>query len=643
MTKKEISSIYKEMDEITHILARPGMYVGSTKDETNEVFIYDDDTGKISLTELTYVPAMLKIFDEILSNSCDEYRRNTNMGLNRIDVTIYKEGKIIVRDNGGIPIVIHSKENKCYIPEFVFGRLRTSSNYNDDDNRIVVGTNGVGSALANVFSKTFTIDSADGKKSFHRTWSNNMKTLNDDLEVKKCKDHFTQTTMVPDFSRFDIIYDSFTDDFIRIVEKRCIDAAAANFGLKICFKYYDNKTLVKSSDWKFKKFEEYIELYSDYICMDDCISFKDTEKQCWVYPGDTCINVGFVDGALCSKGTHINAIRLSINKTIQDVLSKKKIDVTYNNISNKYSLFCVLDVVNPSYNSQTKEELTTPVNMFSRAEGYTFKLPDEFLKKAAKSEIVELVLDWYKKKQDADDEKALRKINRESKNKLLRSDKFIDCNSKKADERQLWIYEGDSAASGFRTSRDPSTQAAYLMRGVPLNTDGMSAVRIMQNEVFNDIVKIIGLQWGEYNNKADLKFGKIVIATDMDYDGHKIAGLLLLFFNHFPELFEQNMICRVMSPLIICTKQSGKTTQTAEFYNMNEFESQSSKYKGWTLKYIKGLGGLSKGPNGEYTKMMMSPRFKYFTKDSFADNTLKTWFAKGIAQTRKDMLKENVE
>ena len=152
MAKKKIEEIYKEMDELTHILERPGMWVGSVKEEQKQMFLYDTEAKVMELKEVTYIPAMLKVIDEVISNSCDEYRRTTNMGLNKLNVTISSDGWIEVKDNGGIPIVMHSSAG-CYIPEFIFGRLRTSSNYNDDEDRNVIGTNGLGSVLSNIFSK----------------------------------------------------------------------------------------------------------------------------------------------------------------------------------------------------------------------------------------------------------------------------------------------------------------------------------------------------------------------------------------------------------------------------------------------------------------------------------------------------------
>ena len=162
---KTIEQKYQEMDEISHVLLRAGMYVGSTKDEEKDMFIYNDDREEMEMQTVTFVPAMLKVVDEVISNSCDEYRRATNMGLNKLKVTLSSDGWVEVEDNGGIPIVMHPTAG-CYVPEFIFGRLRTSSNYNDDEDRNVIGTNGVGSALANVFSKKFIIESADSTINF---------------------------------------------------------------------------------------------------------------------------------------------------------------------------------------------------------------------------------------------------------------------------------------------------------------------------------------------------------------------------------------------------------------------------------------------------------------------------------------------
>lgn len=636
---KSIEQKYQEMDEVTHILSRPGMYVGSTREEERDMFIYNSDKEQFELKTVSFVPAMLKVVDEVISNSCDEFRRKDNMGLTTLEVIINKsKGEITVKDNGGIPIVKH-KEAGIYIPEFIFGRLRTSSNYTDEgEARNCVGTNGVGSSLTNIFSKKFIIRCADGKNELYRSWSNNMKTLNNDLSVIKCSktNHFTETTMTLDLERFNVL--EISTDFIHIIRKRCIDAAAANPGLLVKFwtdveTFPDYKT---KDEWKFKSFLNYIELYNSYLNIEDKIEYKNALCQAYIFP-DSVVDCGFVNGAECSKGTHMRALRNDINNTILEFLTKKaKIkDLTTRGIDGRYSIFMNITVANPAYDSQTKECLTTAVDAFSKDENIKWESSKKFLNDICKSEIVELVKDWYSKKQEADNQKELRKLNKKAK-KLFRSDKFIECTSKKRDERELWIFEGDSAKSGFRINRNPQSQAGVVMKGVPKNCNNLTPVQIMKNEVFSDIVNILGLQWGEYNYKENLAYNKIIICSDMDYDGSKIAALLLVFFNHFPELFEQGLVCRSISPIIVARK--GKDEK--KYFSLEEYKKDEKNLKGFKIIYNKGLGGLD---NSLYKEMMQTPTLHYFNKDIMADSMLRKWFAKGIADERKDMLKDMVE
>ena len=570
MKQKTIEEKYKSMDEISHILKRSGMFVGSVKPELKTMFLYNSDSEIIELREVEYIPAMLKVVDEVISNSCDEFRRKDNLGLTEIWVTLSEDGWITIKDNGGIPVIKH-KISGLYIPEFIFGRLRTSSNYDDTEDRNVIGTNGYGVKLANIFSKTFIIDTCDKKHSFHRSWSDNMEVVNDDLKIEKTDKHYTQTKFLLDYKRFDN-QSCFNFDFIDIIEKRCIDAAAANLGLTVTFEY-KSKTDPKKSKWNFKKFDEYIDLYSNFVDIQEGITFTDNQKSVWIYPSGN-INIGFVNGAECSKGTHIKAVRNEINTKIIDFLEKKhKIELkSAVGVDNKYSMFIIIDVSNPAYNSQTKEELTNAPESFSKEYGY-INCPDKFLTSITKSEIINIVLDWYQQKSEAENLAQIRKLNKEAGKKLLRSDKFINCNSRKREEKCLYIAEGASAIAGFRVNRDPQTQASYEMRGVPKNVFGLSAVQIMKNQVFSDLINIIGLKWGEYNKAENLNFGKIIINSDMDPDGAHIAGLLLLFCNCFPELFEQKIVYRNISPIILAEK--GKDIK--EYYTLKAYKKDAGK------------------------------------------------------------------
>ena len=151
-------------------------------------------------------------------------------------------------------------------------------------------------------------------------------------------------------------------------------------------------------------------------------------------------------------------------------------------------------------------------------------------------------------------------------------------------------------------------------------------------ERLNKIVTVLGLRWGKEFDINDLNFGKIVISTDADTDGDKIAALLLLFFNSWPELFEKNIVCRNISPIVISRK--GKDCK--KFYTMEEFKEAEKKLKGYSHKYVKGLGGLS---DKESKEMYQDPKFLYFKKDEAADSMLRKWFNKLDSNVRKDMLK----
>lgn len=633
---KSIEEKYQELSEREHILERSGMWIGSTKEEESQMFLYNRDTAKMELRDITFIPGMLKLVDEIISNSCDEYRRKDNLGLNKIEVSIALNGTMLsVYDNGGIPVVKH-KTAGCYVPEFIFGRLRTSSNYDDSEDRNVVGTNGVGSSLSNVFSKSFIVETADKKNGITIKWKNNMGECVDHGTPKKTKEHFTRTTFELDFSKFDTQNKFYTKEFVEILHKRCIDAAIANPGITVIFNVYDSefKNISYSETWKFDKFDEYIDLYSSYAENDnftkELIYFGDSQKKVWVSPYSN-LNIGFVNGAECSKGTHIRAVRNEINQSINKYLLKKeKIDVNTRGIDSKYSIFMIIDVVNPAYNSQTKAELTTPVSKFKR-DNSQFEVPKKFLDEINKSEIINNVLDWYKQKSAAEDAKAIRQLNKQSGKGLKRPDKYIACSSKIKKNRQLWIFEGDSAKSGLRCGRNPEYQAGLIMRGVPPNVYDMNPVDIMKNEVFNDIVTVLGLKWGKEFNINDLNFGKIVISTDADVDGDKICALLLCFFNNWPELFENNIVCRNISPIIISRK--GKNCK--KFYSFEEFKEAEHSLNGYSHKYVKGLGGLS---NEESKEMYQQPKFLYFKKDELSDSMLKKWFNKSESNERKNFL-----
>lgn len=134
-----------------------------------------DDGLYFEYKDISFVPALYKIFDEVLVNAADNYQRDKNMDVLRVDID-EKEGSVKIMNNGqGIPVVIH-KEHKIYVPHLIFGELLTGSNYNDNEKRTVGGRNGFGAKLANIYSTKFMVECGDSKnrKLFKMTWSKNM-------------------------------------------------------------------------------------------------------------------------------------------------------------------------------------------------------------------------------------------------------------------------------------------------------------------------------------------------------------------------------------------------------------------------------------------------------------------------------------
>lgn len=635
--KADIQSRYKKLDEIDHVLARPGMYVGSIKNETRNFFLYDTENSEFRLTEIEYCPALLKLIDEVISNACDEYRRPTNMGLTRVEVQVDETGMFVCRDNGGIPVVMH-KEEQMYIPAMIFSQLRTSSNYDDSDARTGIGLNGLGAKLSAIFTKQFVVKTADRKKSFYESWSNNLRTPNNDQSIKKCSEHYTELAYWFDLEKFDGIKE-LSWDFIKVVEKRCIDAAAANIGLTVHFVHTNRSDLMRESTWHFNDFSEYISLYDDYVEMNDIISLKEKNYEIYFCPSGS-LQIGFVNGASCDKGTHIRCTQNAINEVVADYIkTKKKLsDITPKDVQGKYSVFCNFTVVNPSYDSQTKENLVTPESRFL-GDGETFKLelPKKFTDAILKSDVIAYVVDWFKQKTSADDLKELRKMSKTNEKRRLDPDKFVPC-ANRGLGCTLFLFEGLSAGSAFRVARsDARTQAAFCMRGVGLNCLDVKATKAMANAEINQIVQIVGLKFGERNDKNDLNFSRICICSDSDYDGYHITGLLMtMFATYFPELYDQGCIYRMLTPIMIASK--GK--ERIKFYTYKEYEEQKKKLNGYTITYYKGLGSQSI----EDYRAMLGPGMKMelIHKDENADMSIRRWFGKKSAQDRKNTLKDEI-
>ncbi|KAF7637347.1 DNA topoisomerase 2 [Meloidogyne graminicola] len=228
----DIEATYKKVSQLEHVLLRPDTYIGSVQYTQTSTWVYDSETDKLVFREISYVPGLYKIFDEILVNAADNKQRDPKM--NTIKVDIDKENNSIsVWNNGrGIPVVMHKVE-KMYVPEMIFGTLLTSSNYNDNEKKTTGGRNGYGAKLTNIFSKKFTVETSSSEygRKFKQTWVNSMKKQGEAVISDSTKDDYTKVVFQPDLRLFKM--EELDDDIIALMSRRAYDMAGTTRGVKI--------------------------------------------------------------------------------------------------------------------------------------------------------------------------------------------------------------------------------------------------------------------------------------------------------------------------------------------------------------------------------------------------------------------------
>ena len=616
MSKPEVKSIeqkYRKLSDIEHVLLRPGMYCGSIKPREDDIPLLGED-GKFLIRKVSYNPALMKIFDEIVSNAVDEHRRNPKLDELRVTVDPVT-GMVKVWDNGGIPVVKHAEYDE-WVPEMIFSNLKAGSNFNDDEERLVAGTNGVGSTLTNIFSVKFRVRTSDGKNAFEQTFSNNMRERTE-AKIIKWKERFTEITFRPDLARFGL--ETIDADHLEMMRRRCIDLAACNPKLRVSFNGVERK---------FQSFKDYCALYNENVIYEETDRWK-----IGIAPSaGSFMQVSFVNSVETKDGgAHVDYVMSQIIEWLRDKVKRKhKLDLRPAELRNHFFLFVQADIVNPAFSSQTKEKMITEPKEF----GSKFEISEKTLKAIMASEVVQRILDWAQQKALADERKQLRELNRNlDKGKVL---KLIDAKGKERDKCTLGLFEGDSAVSFFRKFRDPNSQGAFPLRGKFINVTELPNTRVIQNQEVKDLLVAIGLKMGE--EPKNLRYGKILIYADADVDGDSIAGLLMNFFGRYwPELFEQNRICRVMTPLVVVKKKD----ETIPFYTAKEFEAWSAKQKDlnkWDIAYKKGLAALE---DEEAKEIVQHPRMFAVSGGPELKPTLDAWFASDPAIRKQKILGES--
>ena len=653
LAKKDLAKKYQKKTDIEHILDAPDTYIGSIEPDEEENWLLND-SGKMEWNKYIWTAGFYKCFDEGIVN-CRDHQIRLNgkikngakkvIPVKNIEITIDKNTGVITmyNDGNGIDIAKHP-EYKIWIPEMIFGHLRTGSNYDKSEKKIVGGKNGFGFKLVLIYSKWGQIETVDHirKLKYTQRFENNLGKICKPIVTKTTEKPYTKVSWLPDYKRFGM--EGLTDDMFSLLKKRTLDiSAVTDKTVKVKF----NGTLFPA-----KTFEQYVDLYIGAKSEMKRLYEKPHER--WEYavclsPLDEFTHVSFVNGIHTKKGgKHIEYVMNQIvKKMVTYIEKKKKIKVKPITIKEQLMLFLNCVIENPAFDSQTKETMNTPVSKF----GSKCEISDKFIDKLAKMGVMEAAINLNEVKAN----KAAKKGDGRKTNNIRGIPKLMDANKAggvQSDQCTLVLAEGDSAKAGIVSGlsrEDRNYWGVFPLKGKPLNTRDISQTKINSNAEITNIKKILGLETGKkYDTKEKIKkylrYGRVLFMTDQDLDGSHIKGLCInMFQTQWPELIKMEGFIGFMNTPILKAKKGSRELSFYTESKYHKWRDNNNNGKGWKIKYFKGLGTSSAKEFKEYFKKKKLVTFKY--GETCGDSIAKV-FDKTRADDRKKWLgnydKDNV-
>jgi DNA topoisomerase-2 len=664
---------YQKMTDQEHILKKPDTYIGTIEPAETMEYVMDVAPATATNTDedpaaatanataltrrnITYIPGLYKLFDEGMVNMRDHVVRQAQavadgkpdaLPVTTLEVEIDPaDGTIhMTNDGNGIDVAQHP-EHKLWIPEMIFGHLRTSTNYDENKKeKIVGGKNGFGFKLVliwSVWGRVETVDHVRGLK-YVQEFKNNLSEIMPPIVSKSKVKPYTRVSFRPDYARFGLPSNNLTPDMLALFLKRTYDIAAVT-DKTVKVKY--NGSLVPV-----RHFQQYVDLYIGAKGGDNGVKriYENPDPR-WEYvvcltTTDEFAHVSFVNGIYTPRGgKHVEYITNQIVRKLAELIKKKKkVDVKPNTIKEQLMLFLRCDIENPSFSSQTKDELGTAVANF----GSSCKVSDEFIEKLAKLGVMDAACALTEVK----DTKAAKKTDG-AKTKTIRGiPKLVDANyagsADKSAQCTIILCEGDSAKAGIisgLSKEDRNFIGVYPMKGKLFNVHGETTKRISENREIAEIKQILGLETGKTYTAADiaakLRYGRVLFMTDQDLDGAHIQGLgINLFQTEWPSLAKIPGFIGFMNTPILKARRGA---QEILFYNDGEFEHWKKQFPGavvpasWNTKYYKGLGTSTGKEFKEYFEHKKMVSFVHTGKES--DDHLDMAFNKKRADDRKEWL-----
>lgn len=597
------------LEGLEAVRKRPGMYIGST--------------GTRGLHHLIW---------EILDNGIDEHLAGycTQLG-----ITLTRDGGVVIEDNGrGVPVDIHPTK-KIPTVRVVYTILHAGGKFNNSVYKVSGGLHGVGASVVNALSKSMIVEvKKDGKiyRDEYKDGGKPVVKLENGLlpVVGKCNksDTGTKVTFYPDDTIFETV--EFKPETIK---KKLKEIAYLNKNLKIVFKdEHTGETMTFLEEYGIRSYVGYINrdatlLHKDVIYIEGTsgdieveVAFQYTasfSEQINSY----CNRINVTDGGTLVTGFKMALTRV-MNQYARELGYLKNNEENYDGKDIRNGLVAIVSIKHPDpqFESQTKNKLgntdakTAVDEVFSQEVQRYFDKNVEVLKS-----ILDNVRKSYKARTASD--KARRSVLKELMNVDTKS-KLAACTSKKAEECEIYIVEGDSAGGTVKTARNRRTQAVLPLRGKILNVEKAPLEKILLNNEIKSMIASFGCGIGDDFDIKKLRYDKIIILTDADVDGAHISTLLLTFFYRFmPELIYQGKVYRGLPPLYKVDyedTEKRKKVKKSE-YLFNDFELEKFRKTGKKINALQRYKGLGEMDDKQLWETTLDPDSRILAQISISD------------------------
>jgi len=621
--KEYLAESIQVLEGLEGVRRRPSMYVGST--------------GKDGLHHLVY---------EVVDNSVDEALAGY---CKKIIVTINKDGSVTVEDDGrGIPVDTHP-QLKVPAVQVALTKLHAGGKFDKKSYQISGGLHGVGVSVVNALSKKLIVEvRRDGKKYRQEYSRGDPKTK---LEVVGKVEEINTGTTITFWPDSDIFSTTIFD--YKVLETRFREIVFLNAGLKILLldenkgkkeEFYSAGGLIEFVKWLNESKEVlhkpvYFKKEADGSVIETAIQYNQGYQE----------NIfGFVNTInTVEGGTHVSGFKTALTRVINDyakktgLLKEKDEALSGDDVREGLTAIISIKMPEPQFEGQTKTKLGNS-EMKGFVDSVVTQALSEFFEEnpTISKKITLKAMESAKARLAAKKAKDLvRRKNAFSLGGL--PGKLADCSSKKTEDTELFIVEGESAAGSSKMGRDRNTQAILPLKGKPLNVEKSNPVKVLSSEEIVNIITAVGTGVGEQFNEENLRYGRITIMTDADVDGEHIKTLLLTFFYRFmPKLIEAGKVYVALPPLYRIRR--GQTDKYV--YSDDELKKHVEGSDSSAVTRFKGLGEMSADQLWDTT---MNPRTrkikKIYIEDAVEADKVFTMLMGDDVQARKAFIQENAK